>query len=207
MNWRQIGSQVVSTLLAVGPLGLAAKFYLDRSLKKLDAAAAGRLETLKDELEKKRDSRQALITQSNYATQKALEIEFKVIQDLQSRMVRLQGVIHDWEPYGTGRESDVRGGSPSSSGALARPLDSAREDLLRLCREMKPFFPEPIFDAITACLGPVQDEFVNILTWDRNRMTEAVSRSLTNRNQFEPLAAEANKLMRERLAFLQRIPE
>lgn len=61
MNWPQIGSQVVSTLIAgiiaAGPLGLAAKFYLDRSLKRLDASAAERLEKMKDELNQKRDSR------------------------------------------------------------------------------------------------------------------------------------------------------
>jgi hypothetical protein len=29
MNWPRIGSQILSTVIAVGPLGLAAKFYLD----------------------------------------------------------------------------------------------------------------------------------------------------------------------------------
>jgi hypothetical protein len=62
MNWHQIGSQILSTLIAgavaAGPLGLAAKFYLDRSLKRLDASAAERLEKMKDELNQKRDSRQ-----------------------------------------------------------------------------------------------------------------------------------------------------
>jgi hypothetical protein len=76
MNWPQIGSQVLSTLIAgavaAGPLGLAAKFYLDRSLKRLEASAGERLEMMKDELNQKRDSRQARINQSNYATLRSL---------------------------------------------------------------------------------------------------------------------------------------
>jgi hypothetical protein len=213
INWHQIGSQVLSTLLAVGPLGIAAKFYLDRSLKKLDASAAERLETLKDELGKKRDSRQALITQSTLATQKALEIEFKVIQDLQSGIVRLHDLMFDWGPY---MEPDLPDDTQWTKLARmiehAKPLEKAHDDLLRVGREMKPFFPESIYEAVERCLHSSRAEISNIVaveivTGDGANMREATRRAQENRNEFEPLAAAANNLMRERLAVLKRIPD
>jgi len=169
MNWHQIGSQVVSYLIAgiaaAGPLGIAAKFYLDRSLRRLESLGAERLEKVKDELTQKRDSRQALINQSNYATQRALEIEFKAIQDIYAGIAELQIAMDNCRPYMT--EATVSESPEERFERLTKPvmaLNKSRNSMLHMIAITKLFYPENIYEAATACLTPVTRELVDCKT-------------------------------------------
>ena len=76
MNWHQIAVQAVATFISTGLVGIIATYFVNAALKRIEDSNARQLESFRDALNQKRDSRLALIGQSNYATQKALEIEF-----------------------------------------------------------------------------------------------------------------------------------
>jgi hypothetical protein len=199
-------SILFSTLLSTGLCGaiwaVVGKWYFDK-----------KLEILKDELGQKRDLRQALIERGTLATQKALEFEFKVIQDLQSGIVRLHELMSDWGPY---MEPDFVNDTKWTKLVRmiehAKPLQTAHDDLLRVCKEMKPFYPESIYEAVEKCLQMAREEIHNlhtceIVTTDSETFREVTQRAQENRNAFEPLSAVAYNLMREHLASLRRMPD
>lgn len=210
MNWHQIGSQVVSYLIAgvvaAGPLGLAAKFYLDRSLKRLEASRAEQLEIVRHAFNKERDSRQALIGQSNYATQKALEIEFQAIQDLYAGLARLRVAMDNCRPWvdrvplnETPEQKNARMTKP------AKEVNDARYDLVLLMAKTKLFYPESVYEAIAACLPPATREVLDILKSDAFDGS-GFSRAQDNREAFYPLETRAGMLLRQRLNELKRLP-
>lgn len=208
MNWPQIGSQILSTVIAVGPLGLAAKFYLDWSLKRLDASASERLENLKDALGQRRDSRQALIAQSNYATQKALELEFKAIQDIYEALGELDIALANWLPYNqVVKANETMEEMQERMSRTAQPLGTARDNTLRLITVTKLFYPLSIYEAVEACLQPVTAELFNIIRFRNDDLSESIERAEANRDRFSPLATHARSLLRQRLEELKRLPD
>jgi hypothetical protein len=168
MNWHQIGSQILSTLIAgavaAGPLGLAAKFYLDRSLKRLDASAAERLEKMKDELSQKRDSRQALINQSTYAAQKAFEIEFQAIQDIDAALDRLLSAIAAVMPFPGLLNNATPEQKKERLSKAARELTDAHKAVLDLLRLRRLYLPQAVDEAVHACIGAITRELPIMFT-------------------------------------------
>jgi hypothetical protein len=212
MNWHQIVSQALSYIIAgiisAGPLGLAAKFYLDRSLKRLEASNEKQLETFRDELNQKRDSRQALIGQSNYATQKALEIEFKCIQDIYAGIAELQIGMDNCRPFMT--HTPASESQEERFDRMMKPiheLNKARNDMLHLIATTRLFYPENIYDAAAACLKPVTSELLDFKTFEDSFTPAGILRAQDNREAFYPLATHADRLLRQRLDELKRLPD
>jgi hypothetical protein len=212
MNWPQIGSQAVSYLIAgvvaAGTLGLAAKFYLDRSLKRLEGTNAKQLEAFRDELNQKRDSRQAKIGQSNYATQKALEIEFKSVQDMYAVLARLRLAMDACRPF-SGRVP-ANETPEQEHDRLMNPvweLIRSRDDLLRLIRTTKLFYPDSIYESVDACLAPADVEIHSIFSDGAPFSISGYLAAQKNREAFYPLGRRAENSLRERLDELKRLPE
>jgi hypothetical protein len=214
MNWPQIGSQVVSTLIAgiiaAGPVGLVAKFYIDRKLKKLDARDAERLESVKDDLGQKRDSRQARIAQSNYATQKCLELEFEAIADLFAGIATLNLAMDNCRssmqrnpPGETDEQRRDRWIKP------ARELAEARNAFLTSLANAELFCTGSVHKAATECLRPVWNEMLQIFTSQDPDPFSPIGylQSEKNKEQFYPLARRAKEQLRSRMDELKRLPD
>jgi hypothetical protein len=211
MNWHLIVSQaisyVIAGLIAAGPLGLAAKFYLDRSLKRLEASSAEQLEIVRHAFNKERDSRQAQIDRSTYATQRALEIEFKAIQDMYAGIARLTMAMESSRPFNQILLPSSKEGMIEMRVSHTSELDKASGDLLRLISTARLFYPSNLFEAAMACMSPVERELVDVYTHKDFDSPEALDRARQNREAFYPLATRAGNLLRERLEELKRPPE
>jgi hypothetical protein len=211
MNWHLIVSQAVSYVIAglaaAGPLGLAAKFYLDRSLKRLEASSAEQLEIVRHAFNKERDSRQAQIDRSTYATQRALEVEFKAIQDMYAGIARLTMAMESSRPFNQILLPSSKEGMIEMRVSHTSALDKASSDLLRFISTTRLFYPSNLFQAAMACLSPVERELVDVYTHKDFDSPEALDRARQNREAFYPLATQAGHLLRGRLEELKRPPE
>jgi hypothetical protein len=212
MNWHQIGSQVISTVIAgvvaAGPLGLIAKFYLDRSLKRLEASRAEQLEIVRHSFNKERDSRQAQIDRSTYVAQKTLEIEFKALQDIYAGIAELQIAMDNCRPYMTQVPASE---SPEERvDRLMKPvqqLNKARNEMLHLIATTRLFYPQNIYEAAAECLKPVTRELLDFKTFEDSFTPKGVERAQQNRELFYPLATNVDRLLRLRLDELKQLPD
>lgn len=205
MNWHQVLSLalyiLVSALLSTGFWGaiwaVIGKWYFDK-----------KLETLKDELNQKRDSRQALISHSNYATEKSLELEFKAIEDIFAGIARLEIGMSNCRPrFDPSHPDEDAGIKRKRMMKPARELNNARNDFLRLIATTRLFYPESLYEAARACLQPVDDELVQIFVFEDDPFSSAgIEQADKNREQFYPRATQLSVLLRQRLAELKQLP-
>jgi hypothetical protein len=207
MNWHQIAIQIVTNVLFVALAGIVVKYYFDAAIKRLEGLNARQLEIFRDELNQKRDSRQALISQSNYATQKSLELEFKAIQDIYEALGELDIAFSNWLPYNQIVPlNETTEQMRERMFHMAKPLGEARNKTLRLTIVTKLFYPQAVCAAVQSCLDPVTAELFNLRSRNEN-LGEAIERAQSNRDRFHPIAAHARKLLRERLDELKRLPD
>jgi hypothetical protein len=207
MNWHQIAFQLVTSALFATIVGIVLTFAFNATIKRLEDSNARQLESIRHGFNKERDSRQAQIDRSNYATQRALEIELKAIQDMYAGIARLRLAME------SSRHPNprIRPTTPQEQIEIlpghTRELDKASGDMLRLIMTTRLFYPGELFEAAVACLKPVTDEVVDIQTHKDYGSPEWLDRARQNREAFYPLEERAGNLLRERLEEFKRPPE
>jgi hypothetical protein len=212
MNWHQVGSQVVSTLIAgivaAGPVGLIAKFYLDRSLKRLDARNSERLERMKDELNQRRDSRQALIGVSALAMGKAFEIEFQAINDIDAAFLNLSTNVFMFSSDATWIRQEAS--ERERTVAVAGELAESNRTIFALLTTAKRYIPETLYRAVFDCIKTVSEQNTQVI----QIIPPSDTVSEEERQQIQslmqpclPLVYLADTAIKQRLQELKRLPD
>jgi hypothetical protein len=192
------------------PSCLIAKFYFDRKLKKLEARDAERLELTRDRFNQRRDTRQARITHSNYATQKAVELEFQAIVDLHAGIARLTLAMDNCRPFSGFSPSGETEREPRAR--LIEPVNrlaGARNDFLTLLANTELFCPQFVHDAAKNCLRPVWLEVLQVFASGDHDPFSPIGflQSQKNKEQYGPLARTAKNALQTRMEQLKRLPE
>jgi hypothetical protein len=164
---------------------------------------------MRDVLLQQRDSRQARISLGRFATEKAVELEFKAVQDLYAALARLANAHEACRPTfesvpanETLQEREER----MLKDAIA--LQTALADTQRLLDTVRLFIPDELHDVISESMRPAHKEIVDISVYRDDRFTPAgYLRASDIREQGYKVRFAAEKALRERLEELKRLPD
>jgi hypothetical protein len=178
-------------------------------IKDVERRNSESLESIRNSLVQQRDSRQARIGLGRFATERALELEFKAVADVYAALARLRDA-HDscrpmfgFAPVGeTAEEREER----YNKGASA--LWEAFANAQRLVDTVKLFIPEALCKVIQASMEPAHNKLVDISVYTEDRFTTGgMVRALKIRENGKEVRIQAEKALRDRLEELKRLPD
>lgn len=209
MNWMTALEAIVTGALG----GIGAVFGLSRLLGNLwierqKATYSRELEELKNVLQKQQKRVQAELDRSVFVTRAHFETEFdalkKVFKALSQVRLRLNGIRPSFEvsPAGEEQKEKLKRLTARLNGLIA-----ATNELTQTAEEMKPFYPENIYEAIDDSLAAARVEIIGVQTGGEDTfMTSWYEDGERNRDKFHLAYSRATSIIRERISSLVVLP-
>jgi hypothetical protein len=209
MNWMTALEAIVTGALG----GIGAVFGLSRFLGNLwierqKATYSRELEELKNVLQNQQKRVQAELDRSVFVTRAHFETEFdalkKVFKVLSQVRLRLNGIRPSFEVSPAGEEQKEK---LKRLSARLNDLIAATNELTQMVEEMKPFYPENVYEAIDDSIRAARVEIIGVQTRGEDTFTISwYEDGDRNRDKFHLAYSRATNIIRERISSLAVLP-
>lgn len=185
------------------------KAKYDREMEQLRAGYAEKLEGYKDALDRSKNLLQAQIDRSVFVTRAHCETEFEAYKKIFEDLADVRLVISIMHPMlRVASENETREDRFKELGANFKRLGEAHDKAVRTIENLGPFYPEAIFQKLSACLQLVRIEIVNIQTGGERTFSREWSREGEQLVvEFKRAYDEASEAVRQRIATLAVLPQ